>query len=191
MPKGWYIAEYQNTHREFHIRIRVGHNTASYTLFIIKVTADQTVILKRNFVNRIIRIFENPEGIRREVRLFEALSILTQSTPQWFRKAERAVTSLDKRGIDGFVRINIGDRKLRVALQVKSSEGGRRIFYEEHPDRRSLIPVVIVNDDDDNERLREKTYRAIATIRKQIIDGELTISDYKRRLTKYIRGAAK
>lgn len=105
-------------------------------------------------------IFWNARGDETERRFLEATS-KRSTTPKWFRGVRRTSPSFDAKGIDVQARIKRPDsaRVMTIPIQIKSSESGKRSFYENHPEAKQAgVPVLVVTDAMTPHLIREALY---------------------------------
>jgi|CXWL01.1.fsa_nt_gi hypothetical protein len=70
----------------------------------------------------------------------------------------------DAKGVDICASIKrTDDRKvMTVPVQIKSSDGGRRSYYQSHPDAKEVrVPVLVVDDTMTADQIRTELYRAL------------------------------
>jgi hypothetical protein len=103
------------------------------------------------------------KGRRSEERLL-AVCGPGPARPDWVQEVARATPKEDAQGVDIVVSTtDIG----KIYIQVKSSEGGRRLFLMQR--RSSRIAVVVVKNFDTEESLQRKFLTTITSERAYIL----------------------
>ncbi len=109
-------------------------------------------------------IFHEPRGEEAERRFLEYAQKRTSKTPSWFNGVRRSSIKFDVKGVDICASIKRPDdeKPMTVPIQIKSSEGGKRAYYQSHPDARAVrVPVLVITDTMTSEEIRKKLYRTL------------------------------
>jgi hypothetical protein len=102
------------------------------------------------------------KGAENEHRFFNALSVRTDTTPDWFRRIKTLPAQMDVRGVDACAYIwskGTTANATKVPIQIKSSYAGKRHYQQEQPVLQSenVVVVVILPDMTDDD-IRRETY---------------------------------
>ncbi|HET8580868.1 MAG TPA: hypothetical protein VFL98_00145 [Candidatus Paceibacterota bacterium] len=112
-------------------------------------------------------------GARTEARFFKVCSERAGYTPGWFCKIKRADIAWDLRGVDAFAYIRCPHRakRVKVPIQIKSSDAGRNDFLRTRPvhDIENIL-VFVVRDRDDDGHVRRTFYNELWKLREKGID---------------------
>jgi len=88
--------------------------------------------------------------------------------PEWIRGYERATSKDDLKGIDCWIKTDVGN----IKIQIKSSKTGAEEYLKKH---RGDVAVVIVKVGDGSDVLCEKIISAVSPLREK----------YKKKREKY------
>lgn len=104
-------------------------------------------------------------GAHTERRFFDALSTTCAETPVWFKKVKRASIDYDMRGVDALAVIVPKDkrrRKIKVPIQIKSSELGKWKYWHEKPLlQMKHVLVIVVNPLMSDDDIRALTFKLL------------------------------
>lgn len=98
----------------------------------------------------------------------------------------RSDTYLDRRGIDGFARIQVHTERIKLPLQIKSSYSGKKRFYETWPHYREIVTTIVVKDGMPDEHIRQQLYSGVAVTRKSMTRGSVSVAEFKARITEVL-----
>ena len=152
---------------------------------ILKVVVeDGTVRILRDSREAVEKVLQSPSGFAREDQLFQAFKELGAKYPDWFVNLKRSGAFSDRHGIDGWAVICIpGVDTVNIPFQIKSSKGGVRHFFTEHPWFKEIIISIVVKESSSAQELRTRLLQQLGNSRAKIIRGEYSLAEFKQRIT--------
>ena len=109
-------------------------------------------------------------GAESEERFITVCKKKTAYTPHWMGRIKRAGIGWDMRGVDAFAYfVPIEDpKRVKVPIQIKSSNTGRKLFkIEKSPFTVENVVVIVVNSRKSDDSIRQQLYSELGKLRRQ------------------------
>ena len=186
LPQGSFVTVAKKN-QCFKIKWRHPVHEALFDLLIVKVDEESQIRIIHSWMEFFKKVSEdNFFGFSRETKFLNAFQNLN-GLPKWLIKVERAHPFLDRRGVDAFAQIRLGDGDtLKVPVQIKSSAHGKSEFFKKQPLYRDVIVGIVIKNKSSNEDIRHELVSALGVIRKKINRGAISLADVKSTITKTI-----
>ncbi len=138
-------------------------------------------------------LLSTPEGFKREDRLLRVITEDKALKPWWLRTIKRSKPFIDRKGIDGFVKVSLdeaSDVPFSMPFQAKSSVEGLKRYFQYYPHLRGIVTGIVIQDSEPDDALVSDFVAKLSVIRNKICSGEMSVEDFKSVLTNHVSSAA-
>ncbi len=130
---------------------------------------------------------EHMKGLLSEERFFK---LMEKVSVEWYRGCKRTPRHYDADGFDAFVYIRRIDsaKRVKVPVQIKSSERGRDLHFAKYPDHwRWRVIVIVVQDSRSDEEIRKELCEQLNHVRQGRYDYADLLSVSRERWKRTLR----